>query len=204
MKKYAKTIIDHKIREKLNISLAGYVVCDALHNNVNIMDNQLMLEIYFMNRLELDNAISELLEKELIYFDSIFYTLSQKWNDCHFGDIKKDYDLFWEPMFFNNRKISWTGTHANGLIVYKQTRKIESAEYLQKQKELYFELISESDFRRVMGIPVFLNPKTKRYSEDWESQLSRSIKAAEQELKAKAKESKLRKPQDLYEDDIFE
>lgn len=198
MRKYATTIISHKIREKFDISLSAYVVADALNSGENIMDANLMQENYFMHTRELNDAISELLEKELIYFDSIFYVISNTWKKA-FGNFEEEFEAFWEPMVINNRTIRWTNTKANGLIAYKTARKLETADYLLAQKESYFEMISESDFRQVMGCPVFLNTKTKRYSEDWESQLKRNINT-----QSKAKMDKGHKQENSqYDDDLF-
>lgn len=189
------TIINHQARTELNISCDEYVLIDCIEKLVNAKKPINYSLIWEYTGLEKDKVI--FLMNEAVINDLLIpspntsgYKVTDKWLNA-FKPVEVEFEQFWKSEKVNGKTISWTGSKPDALQKFMKVRKIESFDYLMKQKKDYFEMIGNSDWRRVMGCSVFLNITTKRYSEDWTKYDEGRITPAKEEPKRKLSKNEI-------------
>lgn len=166
------TIIDHKIRFNLGLTLAEYCMM-SLIVDLKIKKKPVdydRIEIYLgFSKEQAMKILKSLLEKEFIQKHETGITVTVKWTSSFLID-----DSEFEEFLLNKDtgKMFWTGSRKDIREKYILARRHYSHEHLMKQKYWYQKLLEhpEMKFRNVMGGSVWLNLKTERFNEDWKEQ----------------------------------
>jgi hypothetical protein len=168
----AKSAINHNIRNRLGISADDYCIietCDVLHVKMKVykavdVQSKIGYDCDFIK--ERVKALMEmgLLEKS----DGESPHSSDKWKR-NFMITEEEFEKFMEPVTYASRKVKWTGSKADAKMKYETARKHYSSQYLFDRKMAYFNFLSRDIKRDIMMASVFLNVKTKRFSEEWET-----------------------------------
>lgn len=176
------SIINHAKRVKLEVSIEQYAVLTFLDYaeasnkviNADLVYSQLGFDFKYFIKIKDDLSQIGFIHPET-------RKLTKKWYDT-IGDIDSQFIKFWEPIVINNIRYSWPGSKTDAKDKFAKAVKEVGFDFLMEQKEAYFKVVNESKFdRQVMGGPVFLNPKTKRYSENWKSQVKQPVKSVSEE-----------------------
>jgi hypothetical protein len=175
-----KTEINHKIRKLLDISNDEYCVVDLVER-CHARGIKFSYEECFrrlgMTQLEIDVLIRSMEKKRIVMYINDNFKPSNKWTE-QFEISKDEFEAFWVPVKIADRTIRWTGSKTDCMNKYKTARKQYESSYLYKQKCDYFNLLFENPDRMVMMGSAFLSLTTKRFEEDWASQLKRKIPIA--------------------------
>jgi len=165
------SLINHKMRVKLNLTIAEYAVM-VYSENVEINKKLISSETVWSAlgvSFELFIKIREMLV-EKGFLEKGTKKILPKWKDA-FGNTEEYFELFWAAIVIADSRYTWPGSKADAKKKFLVALKDKGFDYLMRQKKYYFTVIHESTFdRAVMGCPVFLSPVTKRYEEDWFSQ----------------------------------
>ena len=168
----AKSAINHNIRHRLGISADDYCIietCDVLYTKQKIykaVDIQCKIgyDVEFIKE-----RVKALIDAGLLQKDgNESPKSSEKWKR-NFLISEEEFVAFMEPMQFTTRLVKWTGSKADSKMKYEIARKHYSAQYLLDRKKAYFEYLARDIKRDIMMASVFLNVKTKRFSEEWET-----------------------------------
>ena len=165
---YGKTIIDHKIRTKLNLDINEYVLLDV----IEILEIKKVIftsdDIYRMTGIQSNDVlyyVKRLKNLEFITKRNNLPLVTDKWKKA-FEISDNEFDTFW----FKDGKPAWTGSKKDAKKKYALARKNNSTEYLLQQRDYYFTFLAhpENNFRQKMGCSVFLNLDKERFKEPWE------------------------------------
>ncbi len=173
---YGVSVINHYIRLKAGITIAEYVLIEAIEKlNNKRPEGFYMADVYRYTGLseeQIRTLVGSLTEKNfLVKQNDKPPMIAEKW--IRLFDVEDfEFERFWAPMTIEERTIRWTGSKEDAKLKYTKVRKEYSYDYLLHQKELYFKVVINAKFdRQVMGASVFLNMKTKRFTEDFNTQL---------------------------------
>ena len=189
------TTINHKIRITLNLTCDEYCLIDLIEKCKSKKIKFTYEESY--KRLgyekEVVNAIMNQLQgRKLLKWEEKEFRVTKLWIE-QFEISQEEFDAFWEPMKFQGRTIRWTGSKFDAQKKYIKARREYEGSYLYFQKQNYFRLLFEKPERPIMAASVFLNMETKRFIEEFHTQLSRSIQG-ESDIK------KITNRKDLFDD----
>jgi len=167
-----KSVINHNIRDRLKINSDQYCICDLIERlyikNKNYAPYELSRKLGFdaaTIKSEVKILIGmRILEKK----DGESPKTSDMWKRM-FIVSEEDFEEFMKPHAYGTRTIKWTGSKSDAKTKYEKARKLYSAIYLLDRKKAYFDFLSKNEKRDIMMASVFLNVKTKRFSEDWET-----------------------------------
>jgi hypothetical protein len=167
-----KSVINHNIRDRINITCDEYVIIDVCERmyiknknyTTNDVRDRLGYEVDFIKEMVKSLFAKGLLEK----LDNESPRATDKWKRL-FLVSESDFEEFIKPVTYPNRIIKWTGSKADAKDKYEKAIKIVSPMYLLERKKAYFDFLSRTPHRDIMAAAVFLNVKTRRYSEEWET-----------------------------------
>jgi len=166
-----KSVINHNIRDKLNINSDEYAVieiCDRLYVKQKKYSAGDVSDRIGYDENAIKAFVKGLIEKGLLErVDGDSPRATDKWKKM-FMVTEDEFEEFMASMKIGLRMIKWTGSKADSKNKYEKARKIYSAIYLLERKKCYFEYLSRHPRRDIMGAPVFLNVKTQRFAEPWE------------------------------------
>jgi hypothetical protein len=165
---HGSSIINHSIRYRLSINCSDYVVADFIDRmekakkeptferafrHLGIDKNSFIAILYKLAKLNIVDCNTR-----------EGWHVTRLWKDF-FSAIEDEFADFWTV----DKKPCWPGSKSAAQDCYVKARKEETKEYLIKQRNDYFKFLTlpEQAFRQKMMATVFLNTKTKRYSEDW-------------------------------------
>jgi hypothetical protein len=175
------TTINNNIRVKLNLSMEEYAIMEHVEKSHRDSVELTYSSIYSKTGIEHDPAkivFNNLWERGFLITSNTVsrFKPSPKWLGA-FSGLKDEFEQFWHSMDIDMpegiKRISWTGSKIDAEKKFCKLRRIETFDYLMKQKVYYFKVIASSSYRTIMGCSVFLNVETKRYSEDWASQIDK-------------------------------
>jgi hypothetical protein len=180
---YGTTTINHKIRVRLGLTMAEYVVMDFL--DYALTKRKPITYEYSQRRTGLAREqfiqiLASLRDKgftQSVAEEGKLPTIipTRLWLDA-FMIPKEWFESFWMV----GENAYWPGSRKKAQQLFEKLCKTYSPEYLLKCKENYVTFMAHpaNDWRKVMGAPVFLNPETERFKEDWSGQLKK-IKAGD-------------------------
>ena len=167
-----KSVINHNIRDKLGITSDEYVIIDLCSRMYT--KNKKYTGIEMRDKIGYDiefikNTVKALIDKGfLVRISGEAPRTTDKWNKM-FMVSEEEFVEFMAPMTFPSRIVKWTGSKVDSKDKYDKARKIYSSIYLLERKKAYFEFLSRELKRDIMAAAVFLNVKTRRFSEEWET-----------------------------------
>jgi hypothetical protein len=176
---HGSSVINHKIRIKLKLTMEEYCLLDLIHR-LNIKDKPLnydRIERYIGMDVEAAKVnLLSLFKKGLVerYKDTKKIIINPIWSKIHNTVLEDDFEVFWRK----EKGISWTGSKSEAKVKYKSARESYTADFILEKKRAYFEFLSqpEMSYRTVMNAARFLNPKNEHFNESWEEYLSDLIK----------------------------
>lgn len=161
------TVINHRIKIKLDISIVQYVVLDFLflfkkENNRIFNQVQDQDEMYKHMGARPYEAFMTFDERCKIYYaiNGDYYQTTSLW-DIEFEDaIQREFEKFWELY----GKI---GNKKNAEKMYLRTRKEVTEVHLQKRLEVYNNHLNTErfSFKDKMHLSSWLNPKLKKFND---------------------------------------
>jgi len=170
------TTINHAVRIKLQLTNNEYVLLQFLEisfQEKRVITYELIYRKIGMD-VELFNTLREKLKqglwiKDEKVGDKVLIRVTKRFREAFYVN-EQDFNDFWlNP---KTKTADWPGSRTDALAKYVIARKEYPADYLLKQKHWYFRMLAlpEYAYRQKMGAPVFLNMRTKRFEEDFESQ----------------------------------
>lgn len=161
------TIINHRDRVSKGLSCDEYVMIDAINfymekNNLKTFDSRKFDQIRKLTGFEKDKIIElgKILKRREFLIDSgdKKYKINGKlWND---EEIIKGFEKLW-------KLYGKVGNRRNAESMYKKAVKIEGHEYLLVKVRIYKKFLAHSD-QFPLHFSTFLNPKNKRYNDNFE------------------------------------
>lgn len=173
------TTIEHDFRAQLGITCLDYVVLDGL---IKMREDATFSKETYSSEM-VQNHISSTyrlsLEDVMCCMNKLYamgYIKKDHANGLYVnkgifaekdGKYKSEFDEIWKTMVINNMKIRWTGTYEMSFNAYKKVRQSYDFQYLLRQKEAYFQMLSKNPYRAIMMCASFFSMKTKRFTEDF-------------------------------------
>ena len=169
---YGTTTILHKQRTQLKLSTAEYVMADFIAY-ANSKNKPASLD-YAKRRIGIKrekwNALlHSLIKKQIIIMDiKGNISVTRLWLDA-FMIGEEWFEAFW----LVKNKPFWPGSKKDAHKKFIKVCKKFDPEYIIRQRDAYIKFLAhpKNEFRSKMGAPVFLNPQTERFNEDWNQQL---------------------------------
>ena len=170
---HGTTIINHKARYKLKLSCDEYVLIDLIHKLM--IQNKLMTKdrLKRWTGFDVEEArplFNSLREKKLFesYKDEIDktrYKVTKRYQIVHKLELDDNYEYFWQKK--GNR--TWHGSKAAGKKLYKIAADKYGVQYINNQKDSYFNYLSLEgmEWLRIQNVTTFLGTTTERYNEAW-------------------------------------
>lgn len=191
---YGNTTINHAVRVRLGLSFAEYVMADFIdyaNSKRKLVTYEYMYRrIGMKDKNQISTLTGSLRDKGMITIDGPNFKVTRLWMDA-FMISEEWFNAFWNI----NGKPYWGGSKADAQKKFTLLCRKYTPEYLINCRDAYVKFMKhpKNDFRQVMGAPVFLNPETERFKEDWKLQLDRLngkgfSEAKKPELTAEAKE----------------
>lgn len=171
---HGSSVINHKVRMKLNLTMEEYCLLDLIHR-LNLKGKEVnydRIERYIGLNMEAGKSTLLSLHKKGFIArngSSTQIIVNKIWSKIHETVMEDDFEVFWRK----EKGISWTGSKKEALVKYKSTRESYTADFILEKKRAYFEFLSqpEMSFRQVMNAARFLNPKNEHFNEPWEDYL---------------------------------
>jgi hypothetical protein len=179
---HGSTVINHRIRIKLKLSCDEYVLIDLIHKLMitnKVLSKERIRNWTGFTMEEVKPLFKSLKEKGLYgkvrnKEDKLQYVVTKRYQLAHKIEIDDDFEYFWQKS--SNK--TWTGSKKAGKMLYVKLVSKYGSEYLNAQKDAYFEYLShtKNDWRHVMNVTTFLSIEKDRFNEAW-SQYTKDIKA---------------------------
>jgi hypothetical protein len=165
---HGRTIINHKVRSKVNISCNEYVIMDFIMNlffeckkpfDPKTHEEKLYKAIgcYFY---QIEVPIQGLITKGLLSCEEGLYLTTEKW-DQHFNhvDVETEFAELWN-------KYGAKGNRKTALNYYRTLKKEGvTYEHIDAQMDIYLEFIKLTD-TYIMHLSSFLSPGFKKYDDE--------------------------------------
>lgn len=170
------TTINHAVRAKLDLTNDEYVLLHFLNvsfDEKRIITYELVFRKIAMTPPQFDMIRKSLQERQWIrdvrIGEKVHIQVSKRFKEAFYVE-EKEFNEFWTNS--KTGQVDWPGSRADALAKYIICRKEYPHDYLMKQKNWYFRLLNLPDYayRQKMMASVFLNMRTKRFEEDFESQ----------------------------------
>lgn len=165
------TIINHRIRLKLGLTMEEYAMLDFIHNKCFLQNKDFTFErIERYTGLDKDQAakvIYELNARGMIYKKEGKIHVSNQWAEKHGQETDDAFEIFWQK----EENKSWPGSKKVAKTLFMKLLDLGiTTEFLIARKRAYFDYLRqpEASYRQTMMATVFLNEKTERYNEPWE------------------------------------
>jgi hypothetical protein len=175
-----KSLIDHKKRKKLDLSLPEYVFLDAIEQLIirkNSFNSKLMFEDFYricgIDRKEYIELGKSLKSKGmLIPVKEYVYKIYDKWY-TESDDLLGEFEVIWELL----QKV---GNKKKSLEMYIRARKAGfDYQHLLERSKLYMKFIKESN-QYIMHVSTFFNPDNEEFNNEFKviNQKQKDIKNA--------------------------
>ena len=166
------SIINHKIRVKLGLTLNEYCVLDFLYSRM-IAKKPVLSIAKESDALWKDlgvrpfNIVDNVLclgEKDLIEENKKGEIIpTQLWIDEFEKGWEKEFTTLWDTY-------GHIGNESEAKARYKLVRKITTLDHLLKRHQVYQKHLDERDWKQKMQLTVWLNPKKMKWDDDYEVQ----------------------------------
>jgi len=161
------TVVDHKRRCKLNLTLSEYVFLDAIEQlivrNGKFHARTMQDDLYKICGI-LPDAFKvlggKLREKEmLLHQGGNIFTLGQKWSEGS-ADIKQEFEALW-------LLLGRVGNKKKGLQMYDKARKAGfEADFLKKRVDVYVKFVKDSE-QYPLHVSSFFNPANEEFNNEF-------------------------------------
>ncbi len=155
------TLINHKIRLKLGLTLREYVVCDFIHSYIYETKKARTFGEWFKGTGFYPRMIhltyERLLNKGVLFKDTDgMVKTTVMWNK-HFPNDRENFNQIW--------RLHNVGNKQQAQKVFIASCKVDTFENILKGTERYVEWLKESD-QFPMHTSTFLNPNYKRWNDE--------------------------------------
>jgi hypothetical protein len=168
------SIINHRVRLKLNLSLSEYVFIDYIKKHQDDKDTRITYADIFGNTglkpSEIPDLWKSLKEKKLVYrHETGIVTTTPLWDD-HFMQ-KDNFHTFWNLNVYGNRN--------KAFVQFERCIKLVSFDVLVSKYKDYLKWCDETDTFKMMA-STWLNPKLKHWEDVLPEKQKRNQKPIEQ------------------------
>ena len=183
---HGSTIINHKVRVKLKLTIDQYTLLDLIHklmvSNKEFTYGRIQRWIgmkktdqkpdykgvdphpdwdYIKECMKVLKA-KGLYEHKMVKGEKQFI-VTKRYQTIIQSETDDDFEFFWQK----REPISWKGSKEEGRRLYHLAAAKFGTSYLNNQKEDYFEFLITENFRSVMNVTTFLNIDKQRFNEPW-------------------------------------
>jgi len=176
-----KTVIDHKLRIRLNIGCNAYVILDYF-KTLRKLDYLEIEKATGFPPEAVDKLIESLYNQQLLTYNKTRTSLKASSKFYNQDLIQRQFNDFWNLKLISKKQktSAWPDTMERARKAFREAVELEGFDYIMERRNLYIRYLElpELEYRNIMSAARFLSTAYKEYNSNFESFLPQETPAA--------------------------